>query len=74
MPEPTQIRILTPAQFIQHMGEQRKAPKVFHWVESSTGQEIGPFIEEADARLCRSALALFREDLQWTVTEKREGE
>ena len=42
------------------------------WVgaRSSTAIEIGPFIEEADARLARSALVLFREDLDWELTEE----
>jgi hypothetical protein len=33
-------------------------------------QEVGPFIEEADARLCRAALALFASDWQWTMSDK----
>jgi hypothetical protein len=40
-----------------------------HWVTDTTGQEIGPFIEEADARLCRAALAIFAEDREWSVAE-----
>ena len=43
------------------------------WIKSSSGMEVGPFIEEADARLARSALALFREDLQWRVSNEKEG-
>jgi hypothetical protein len=34
----------------------KKPREAKHWVQDRAGQEIGPFIEEADARLCRATL------------------
>ena len=48
----------------------RTPRKAEHWIKSSTGMEIGLYIEEADARLARSGLALFREDLDWELTKE----
>ena len=53
------------------MARKRKAQ---WWIKSSTGLEVGPFIEEADVRLAERALALFREDLQWSITQENEKE
>ena len=44
------------------------------WIVSSTGLEIGPFLCEADTKLAKQALALFREDLQWSIANKNEKE
>jgi hypothetical protein len=73
-----EVRILTPAQYLKHrieqeseMGRKRKAEI---WIKSSSGLEVGPWLCEADARLAKSTLALFREDLQWSITNENEQE
>lgn len=67
--------VRTPAQYQAYHKLQEvelKHKKANHWVGDDNGQEIGPFIEDADARLCKAALAIFAPDHNWAVFE-REG-